>query len=79
MRYLGRPDNQRLSFVYAFTVGTKGKAWTYKRFEDYLEPMFGDENALGERREYVELHSTDASYLRTAFRTMTDVRPQYSV
>lgn len=75
MRYLGKEENKKLSFVYAVTsFGTKGRAWRYERDADYLTLLFGSDD-LAERQDYVELHSTDAQSLRDAFNTMRNVQP----
>lgn len=45
MRYLGKPENAELEFMYAITsFGTKGRAWKYERGMDYLTALFGPES-----------------------------------
>ncbi|KAL1863463.1 hypothetical protein Plec18170_000298 [Paecilomyces lecythidis] len=74
-RYLSKPDNAELSFVYAVTtLGTKARAWIYEREPNSLRPMFRSQNPA-ERAEYVEVHSTDAAQLKTAFNVMRNVKP----
>lgn len=56
MRYLGKPENAELEFMYAITsFGTKGRAWKYERGMDYLTALFGPES-LAKRGGYIELH-----------------------
>ncbi|KOC09115.1 hypothetical protein AFLA70_341g001231 [Aspergillus flavus AF70] len=56
MRYLGKPENAELEFMYAITsFGTKGRAWKYERGMDYLTALFGPES-LAKRGDYIELH-----------------------
>lgn len=56
IRYLGKPENAKLGFVYAVTTfGTKGRTWQYTRGDIFLEPLFGPQRP-GERRDYIELH-----------------------
>ncbi|KAB8270735.1 hypothetical protein BDV30DRAFT_241221 [Aspergillus minisclerotigenes] len=74
LRYLGKPENAELEFVYAITsFGTKGRAWKYERGMDYLTALFGPES-LAERGDYIELHSSEARHLKAAF-TMRNVKP----
>lgn len=75
IRYLGKAENTDLSFVYAVTsFGTKGRAWQYNRGMDYLTPLFGS-NSLAECRDYIDLHSSEATQLRAAFNLMKSIKP----
>lgn len=56
IRYLGKPENAKLGFVYGVTTfGTKGGTWQYTRGDIFVEPLFGPQ-IPGERGDYIELH-----------------------
>ncbi|PGH15193.1 hypothetical protein AJ79_02558 [Helicocarpus griseus UAMH5409] len=63
------------SFVYAITsFGTKARAWVYEKEGDGFKSFFGSD-VEADRKEYIEAHSTDASYLRRAFIKMKNDPP----
>lgn len=68
MAYLLSHPN--LSKVYAFTAfGTKCRAWSCSREDEWLEPLFGSVDG-SDSRDYVDIHSPGASRINEVVQLM---------
>lgn len=68
MAYLLSHPN--LSKMYAFTAfGTKCRAWSCSREDEWLEPLFGSVDG-SDSRDYVDIHSPGASRINEVVKLM---------